>query len=395
MSTKHVCVMLMMAWFAVACGAVSAPPASAPAATVNSDPTDLPLATATVPAVNAAPSPTTGSPASLPAAAGIQVPAGLRATVFAQGLNLPTSLVFGPDGRLYVGQQDGTVLAIQDQGGSGSSPDQVARVGNGLLGIAFRPASGDLYLSTTGRVLMAQRGQGGVYSTPRVLVDNLPTGRHQNDEIAFSPDGAFFYLGVGSTCDACVEQDPQSASIMRFRADGTAAQVYAHGLRNPFGLATHPQTGELFATDNGRDAPVTGVPDEVNVIVEGGRYGWPDCWGIGKGTNCQGTIAPIVELQEHSSADGIAFYTGTSFPASYRGNLFVAEWGANVPLPGIGKRVERIALDQVAGKWQGTASVFATGFDHPLALAVNPSDGSLFVADHGTGIIYRIAAAGP
>ncbi len=333
-------------------------------------------------------------PNDAPSASGITVPAGFRAYIYYAGLQSPTTLALGPDGRLYIGEQGGRVLSIADQNGRGVNPRDAATVGSGLMGIAFRPGTRDLYFSTTGRVLLSRGASDGSYSEPKIIVNSIPSGRHQNDEIAFTPDGSFFFLGVGSTCDACQESHPWSASILRFSADGAQQEVFAKGTRNPFGLAIHPQTGELFATDNGRDVPVTGVPDELNVIVKGGNYGWPDCWGNLKGTKCQGTIPPVVELQEHSSADGLAFYTGSAFPAEYRGNAFIAMWGANVPVPGVGQRIERVVLSQSAGKWTGQASSFATGFSHPLAVAVGLNDGALYVADHGSGIIYRIVYAG-
>ncbi|MBI3913211.1 MAG: PQQ-dependent sugar dehydrogenase [Chloroflexi bacterium] len=322
----------------------------------------------------------------------IRVPAGFAATVFASGLNRPSSLAFGSDQRLYVAQQNGDILAIN--AGGAADPAPVARFGATTLGIAFRPNTRELYASTTGRVAMARQNADGSFSESTILVSGLPTGRHQNDQIAFAPDGNFFYLGVGSTCDACTEADPRSGSIMRISADGKSQTVFARGVRNPFGLALHPQTGELFATDNGRDEPLAGVPDELNVIVANGNYGWSPCWGRGQGTNCAGTIEPIAELQAHSSANGFAFYSGENFPAEYRGNVFVALWGGNLPAPGVGKRVDRIVLNRVDGKWQGVVSEFASGFDHPLAVAMNPRDGVLFVADHGNGKIYRIAWTG-
>jgi glucose/arabinose dehydrogenase len=197
------------------------------------------------------------------------------------------------------------------------------------------------------------------------------------------------YVGVGSTCNACAEPDPRSATIMRFRDNGSAGQVFARGLRNPYGLAFRPGTAQLYATDNGRDDFDDQVPDELNRIVRGGRYGWPSCWGNGGGSGCKGTVPPVALFEPHASADGLVFYTGRTFPARYRGDAFVAEFGQTV---GGGYNGHKVKDVHFAGK-RVTVSDFATGLSNPLAVIV-ARDGSLLVADFGTGAIWRIQANG-
>ena len=52
------------------------------------------------------------------------------------------------------------------------------------------------------------------------------------------------------------------------------------------------------------------MPEEVNLVVEGGAYGYPDCWGTNGGRWCEGTTPPVAELPSRASADGLVFYTG-------------------------------------------------------------------------------------
>jgi glucose/arabinose dehydrogenase len=171
-----------------------------------------------------------------------------------------------------------------------------------------------------------------------------------------------------------VERDPRSAAILSFRPDGRDLRVVASGLRNPYGLVFIGRT--LYATVNGKDTLGDREPAEMVVrIRRGANYGWPECWPsyalkklIG---NCVGVTPPVVYLEPHSSADGIA---------AWRGSLFVAEWGEYLHKKH-GRVVVRIS--------RGHVTSFATGFDHPLALAVGPS-GDLLVADWGRGVIYAI-----
>lgn len=320
------------------------------------------------------------APRTATAQIGLRLPAGFYATAFASGLSTPTAMALGPDGRLYVAEGGGAIVAI--------GPAGTAIVATGFttpLGLAWHSKA--LYVSSTGQISKLVPHNGYRSFTRSVLVSGLPTGRHQNDGVAFH--GKWMYVGVGSTCNACVESNPRSATIMRFHPDGSHGQVFARGLRNPYGLAFRPGTARLYATDNGRDDYDDSVPDELNAIVKGGNYGWPDCWGSGGGTNCAGTRKPVALLAPHSSADGLAFYTGTTFPKPYRGDAFVAEWGDTVNMQGTGHVVVRIHF---AGS-RVTVSNFATGLSHPLAVAVGKG-GALLVADYGTGTIWRVQARG-
>ncbi|MCA9968481.1 MAG: PQQ-dependent sugar dehydrogenase, partial [Anaerolineales bacterium] len=160
-----------------------------------------------------------------------------------------------------------------------------------------------------------------------LVVSGLPTGLHQNDNLKFGADG-WLYMGLGSTCDACVEADSRSASLMRFNVDTGESEIIATGLRNPYDLAFHPATGDLFATDNGRDDLGLDSPfEELNHIIVGGDYGWPGCWNEREGSDCTGTQTAVAFFEPHSSANGLDFYSGSQFPADYQNNAFVAIFG--------------------------------------------------------------------
>ena len=154
------------------------------------------------------------------------VPPGYTVTTLATGLEHPTALAFGPDRRLYVAQDGGTIVRIER-----GRPRIFARRLVVPLGLLWRGRT--LYVSQQGRV--DALGPGG---RRRTVLSGLPYGRHQQDAIVAAPDGRL-YLGSGSTCDVCRERDRRSATILSFRPDGSDLSVVATCLRNPYGLAFH------------------------------------------------------------------------------------------------------------------------------------------------------------
>jgi glucose/arabinose dehydrogenase len=303
----------------------------------------------------------------------LRVPHGFRVQIFATGLEHPTAMAWGPDGRLYVTEDGGSVVSIR----RGSRPRAFASGLATPLGLAWRGRT--LYVSEQGR-LEALGLRGG----RRTVVSGLPYGLHQQDNVVFGHDGRL-YFGSGSTCDVCRERSRRSAAILSVRPNGRGLRVVATGLRNPYGLAFQPRTRRLYASVNGQDelgSSSDPEPAETVVVVRARHwYGWPTCWASARtrhlSGSCRGVTAPAAYLEPHSSADGIAFW---------RGDLYVAEWG-QYDANRFGRRVVRVQLDRT-GKAR-RSSVFATGFDHPLALALDRG-GALLVADWGRGIVYRI-----
>jgi glucose/arabinose dehydrogenase len=330
------------------------------------------------------------APARTPA--DVTAPAGVVATAWASGIDNPTALAFGRDGALYVATLGGEVLALRDADGDGViGADERLAYATGLsspLGLAFDGT--DLYVGQRGGVLrLRDTDNNGRADEFRRLIQGLPASRHQTNGVVVGPDGRL-YIGQGSNSDRGETRiEPREASVLVAERDGTGLSVFASGTRNPYGLAFYPGTRELFATDNGRDVPASGVPDEVNHIVAGEDYGWPDCWGRGQGRNCAGTRPPAALLPEHSAAGGLFFYTGSMFP-EWHNHLFVALYGANSGDPDIGRRVVRIELERADDGWTGTVHEFAGGFNRPLAVAGGP-DGAIYVADFAAGIIYRLS----
>ncbi len=332
---------------------------------------------------------------------------GLSIAVFAAGLEGPRMLAFSPAGDLYVSlPRAGRVVVLPDRNGDAAA-DEVRTFAEGLdrpHGLAF--AGKDLVAAENGRLVRLPDRDGNLTADQvEELSKDLPAGGgHWTRSVAFGPTGDFF-VAAGSSCNVCIEKDPRRAAILRIGPEGGEAEIFARGLRNSVGLAFHPETGELWASNNGRDWLGDDLPpEEVNRIVAGGDYGWPYCYGqripdpdFGSPDRCRNTRPPEVEMPAHSAPLGIAFGHGLAFPDRYRSMLYVAfhgSWNRSVPtgykLVGIPFRDGRPSgppEDIVSGWLHGRSA-----WGRPVSPAVGP-DGALYLSDDRAGIIYRISAA--
>lgn len=332
----------------------------------------------------------------------IKLPPGFRIEVYADDLSGVRFMALSPKGDLTVSRpRSGEILVLPDRNRDGK-PDRVSVFATGLNrphGVAWR--DGALYVAETGAVQRLTDADGDLVAEDKQLVTRgLPDGgMHWTRTIGFGPDG-MMYVSAGSSCNACVEEDPARATIMRFKPDGSGREIYARGLRNAVGFSWHPTTRDLWATDNGRDWLGNNLPpEELNRVQFGGHYGWPQCYGDrkpdqGDAAFCAKTIPPAVEFPAHMAPLGLTFYTGAQFPAEYRHNAFVAMHGSWNRFPPAGYKVVRVKFKD--GKPAGTED-FATGWlrgtqdwGRPVDVLTAP-DGALFLTDDAGGRIYRIS----
>ncbi len=309
-----------------------------------------------------------------------------------------TAFAFDPAGRLYVTSQDGNVylLTDSDQDGRADTRSIFASGYDFPLGVAVQSSTGEVYISQKGVLSVLSDGnEDGVADGERILAGDLPFGMHQNDNIVFGPDG-WLYVGVGSTCNACDDTNPQSASILRFNVQTGEREIYATGMRNPYGIDFDPKTGDLFATDNGRDDLGMDAPfEELNHIIQGGDYGYPNCWNEQDQPGCGNTIPSIASFEAHSSANAVAIYGAQNFPTEYQGNAFVTIFGSWLK-GGVQTGIQRVILTPQGDTYHADASWFVR-FPQgvmPLPLAVGP-DGALYVGEYIGGVIYRISYGYP
>lgn len=381
---------------------VACQPATGTATPVSPTPTATVISPETpssepIPAETQPPTQVPTIPASTVELEGAEVPPGFSLIKFAD-LYRPTGFAFDDQGRMYVTSQDGNVYILKDEDRDNRA-DTRATFATGYyfpLGVALHQATGDVYVSYQGAVTVLLDTDGNDRAdNERLLVDDLPYGNHQNDNIEFGPDG-WLYLGLGSTCDACEDPDPRSASILRFNVETGESEIFATGMRNPYDVAFHPQTGELFATDNGRDDLGMEAPfEELNHILQGRDYGYPGCWNEHDQPGCEETIPPIAVFEAHSSANGVDFYDGESFPAEYRGNGFVTIFGSWLK-PNVETGIQRVVLIP-QGETYATETSWFIRFPAgvmPLPILFGPDD-ALYVGDYINDAIYRVSYGMP
>lgn len=290
----------------------------------------------------------------------LQAPPGFEVELFASGLRGPRFIAFGPDGVLYVADRGNNRIAmLPDADGDGRADDILSFADNVPSPHSLVYHEGAWYVGVpSGVVRLEDRDGDGRADVQTTLIDTFtPPGQHSTRTVIFLPDGRMA-LAAGSTCNVCDEDDPRRAAITVYdspvgQETATGERVFATGLRNAVGLAIHPQTGELWASNNGRDLMGDDLPPETIYIVRDGlHYGWPTCHSgnvvdpdMGSPDSCAGVEPPIAEMQAHMAPLGIAFYTGSAFPAEYQGDLFIAQhgsWNRRVP---VGYSVMRLPLD--------------------------------------------------
>jgi glucose/arabinose dehydrogenase len=359
---------------------------------------------------------------SRPAGAWPQVPEGFKVEQYATGLDNPRLVRAAPNGDLFVAESSpGRVKVLRGLSKDGKA-EQVEAFATGLrqpFGIAFYPPGPNpefIYVANTDSVVRFPYVNGALKARgPAQQITDLPGGGrlrgggHWTRDIQFSLDGKKMYISVGSRSNVDDTDDNPAefhrADILIANPDGTDLRVYAWGIRNPVGIAVHPQTGEVWASVNERDGLGDDlVPDYITRVAEGGFYGWPwyyigahqDPRHKGKHPELKDkVIVPDVLIQAHSASLQMTFYDGAQFPEEYRGHAFAAEHGSWNKAVRTGYKVIYAPIKN--GRATGEYVDFLTGFvttdgdvwGRPVGVAV-AKDGALIVTDDGSDSAWRV-----
>ncbi|HTH27644.1 MAG TPA: sorbosone dehydrogenase family protein [Sphingobium sp.] len=368
---------------------------------------------------------------------------GLKVTRFADGLDHPRSLYRLPNGDVLVAETNSPVrpdngirgrimklvlgragagnpsanriTLLRDSDGDGRADMRVAFLtglnspyGMALVGDTFYVANTDSLMAfpyKAGDTRIAAKGR-------KIL--NLPANApndHWARTLVASPDGTKLYVGVGSAtniADQGIEAEQNRACVLQVDLKTGDYKIYASGLRNPSGLAIHPDTGELWATVNERDllGPDL-VPDYMTQVDFAAFYGWPwNYWGgyedkrvePGRPDLREYTRRPDYALGAHVAPLGIAFAKGSAVGEGFARGAFVALHGSWNRKPPSGYKVVFVAFDG-RGKPLGKPRDFLTGFlnskgeaqGRPVDILV-AKDGALLVSDDVGNMVWRVAA---
>lgn len=350
----------------------------------------------------------------------LQLPDDFSISIYASNVENARQMALGDNGVLFVGSRKaGKVYALVDVNGDGKIDGKVDKkytIASGLnmpSGIAFK--DGSLYVAAISKVLRYDDIELHLEKPPKpvVITNLLPTDKYHGWKyLGFGPDG-FLYVPVGVPCNVCISHDQRHGSILQLDVKTGKAEIYARGIRNSVGFDWHPETKELWFTDNGRDwLGDDSPPDELNCAYRKGlNFGFPYIHGnniydpeyeVGDELwqESQRFLKPEFELDAHVAPLGMTFYTGNQFPAEYKNKIIIAEHGSWNRSIKTGYQLVVVTL----GKYKvESVKPFVTGWlkkgdgaedegmhwGRPVDV-INMPDGSILVSDDYADAIYRI-----
>jgi glucose/arabinose dehydrogenase len=371
-----------------------------------------------------------------PEGAELKVLPGFSVKLFAVGLEKPRLMRVAPNGDIFVAESSSGRIRVLRPTPDGSKVESNEVFATGLrqpFGISFYPNGANpewVYIANTDSIVRFpyRGGDMKAHGEPQTIVTNIPVGHHWTRDIVFSNDGKKMFVSVGSgsnvgenmeklsgdAAQKAVADKPlgtswgpeyERAAVLAFDSSGKDRRIYATGIRNCVGMAVDAKD-TLWCSTNERDLLGDDlVPDYITRVREGAFYGWPwyyigdnqdPRWGNARPDLKGKVTVPDILLQPHSASLQMMFYTGSQFPAEYKGSIFAAEHGSWNRAKRTGYKIVRgIVKDGVP---TGEYEDFVTGFviddkaswGRPVGVA-QAKDGSLLFSEDGNGTIWRVS----
>jgi glucose/arabinose dehydrogenase len=333
----------------------------------------------------------------------LKAPAGFNLELYASGMPNARSMALSEKGTVFVGSRvQDKVYAITNKDGK----RQVHVLATGLYrpnGVAYK--DGTLYIAELSQISKIEHVEDQIDKSPKpvVIYSDLPKDEaHGWKYLAIGPDNKL-YFEIGQPGNN-VLHDENHGQMRRINLDGSGAEKIAFGIRNTVGFDWSPKTHDIYFTDNGRDWLSEDLPnDELNRITKVGQhFGAPYCYQgnvpdteFGWGRSCSEFEPPVALMGPHAAALGLKFYTGTMFPAEYRGELFVARHGSWNRSKKFGGDIALVRLNDDGSV--KSVEPFITGFlqdnsyiGRPVDV-MNMPDGSMLISDDWNGAVYRLS----
>ncbi len=336
----------------------------------------------------------------------LQAAEGFSVGQYAANLGHIRFMAFANNGDLLVSQpRQGQILLLKADANNNGRHDGKTTLLEQLRrphGLAFHESW--LYVAESdavGRIAYDHESGTVTGDYQRIVTGLTDDGNHWSKSLLIH--NGKLLVSMGSTCNVCEEADPRRATIMEFDLDGANGRIFASGLRNSVGLDAAPWSGEVYATDNGRDLLGDDYPPcELNRIEADKFYGWPYIngfgdldpdFGAGQEARLNSAQSPVFGFPAHNAPLGMRFIRNAKVPAGYEKTALVAlhgSWNRSTP---DGYKV--IALD-----WANDGSItsrdFLSGFERdgdvigrPVDIAEGP-DHCIYVSDDYAGSIYRV-----
>ncbi|MDD2907698.1 MAG: PQQ-dependent sugar dehydrogenase [Candidatus Gracilibacteria bacterium] len=341
---------------------------------------------------------------------GLKVANDFTISIFADNLSGARDLI-GPDklgNYLLSRTSEGIITMLVIKNGEVKEKNDILKNLNNPHGLALGLDGTTLYYAETDKLSKINLYSDG---SPEKIIDLPKGGRHFTRSLLFGPDGKL-YISIGSTCDVCNEKDERIASIYSINTDGSNFKKVASGLRNSVFMSTNPITGDIWATEMGRDNLGDNIPpDEINIIKSGNDYGWPTCYGNNVQDSqfdknvyivnpCTNKTPAHIELQAHSAPLGLSFIPEEGWPENYWNDLIISYHGSWNRSVKTGYKLVHITLDD-KGNATNTND-FITGWldengnasGRPVDILSSPG-GVSYITDDKKGVIYKLAYNNP
>jgi glucose/arabinose dehydrogenase len=338
------------------------------------------------------------------------LPAGFDIELYADNLGYARFFLITDNNDLIVSITDsGQIILLRDTNNDGTAETKTLLM-DGLgapQGLAFYDQW--LYFSERQRIsrIRFDHDKGEIVGSTEVIIDNLPYGHpydsHNTKAIGISPSGKL-HLNIGSPCNICEPEDPRYSTMLTSELDGSDLQIHASGLRNSINFDWAPWSGDLYATDNGRDMLGDDFPpDELNLITKGGFYGWPYYhgdnvpdpeYGNKRPDLADSAIKPVFKFRAHNAPLGIHFVEASTLPQEFQKTALVA-------LHGSWNRSTLDGYKVLALHWDNQGNIqssdFLSGFLTADGIIGRPVDinqdklGRIYISDDLAGRIYRVS----